>query len=116
MDELDTRRERAAQNQAIFREVNERIAALSRRYASALQPSGYVCECFDTGCVEILELTPDQYELLRSSGTRFIVLPGHEAPAFENVVERTDQYVVVEKTGVGSEITAALNPRAEHHA
>ena len=111
MDDLDSRRARAAQNQSLFREVNERIAALSQRYDAAFEPNGYLCECLNTSCGETLQLEHDEYERLRASGTRFFVLPGHEDLAVEDVVEETDAYLVVEKIGVGSEIAAAMDPR-----
>jgi hypothetical protein len=38
-------------------------------------------------------------------------LPGHVFVDAEKVVERHDQYVVVEKTGVGRDISQKANPR-----
>lgn len=111
MDDLDTRRARAARNQSLFREVNERIAALSERYADELRPNSYICECLSTDCSATLELTHDEYERLREQGSRFFVLPGHEAPAVEDVVETTKRYVVVEKIGLASSIAESTNPR-----
>ena len=37
-----------------------------------------------------------EYEWLRQNPRRFVVLPGHEAPAVEQVVEHFDGYVIVE--------------------
>jgi hypothetical protein len=111
MDDLATQRERAAHNQSLFREVNERIAALSRRFASEPWAPSYLCECLDTSCTEMLELTFDEYDRLRELGRRFFVLPGHEDPAVEDVVGVTDRYVVVEKIGVAAEIADSMNPR-----
>lgn len=111
MNDLDSRRVRAAQNQPLFREVNERIAALSRRYAAELLPIGYLCECGDTACGETLQLSHDEYEQLRARGTCFLVLRGHEDLAVEHVVEEADAYLVVEKIGVGSDIAMSMDPR-----
>ena len=111
MDDLDARRQRAAHNQSLFREVNERIAALSERFATELRPNGYLCECLDTKCTETMEIPHNEYERLRERGARFFVLPGHEDPAVENVVEETLHYLVVEKIGVGREIAESMNPR-----
>ncbi|HEY3550520.1 MAG TPA: hypothetical protein VGK69_05655 [Gaiellaceae bacterium] len=111
MDDLDTRRRRAALNQTLFREVNERIAALSDRYADELRPNSYICECLSPDCAAMLELSHDEYERFREQGARFFVLPGHEDPAVEDVVETTEQYVVVEKIGVASAIAESTNPR-----
>ena len=110
MDDIEMRRERAARNQSLFREVNERIASLSRRFEAELMPTSYICECLDTACTALLELPFGEYERLRAQG-RFFVLPGHEDPAVEVVVQATDRYLVVEKIGAGVEIADALNPR-----
>jgi len=45
----------------------------------------------------VLTIPRSEYEWLRQNPWRFLVLPGHEAPAVENVVERYDGYVIVEK-------------------
>lgn len=111
MDDIDTRRERAARNQSLFREVNERIVELSLRFGDATRPNAYLCECLNTGCTATIEVPYDEYERLREQGNRFFVLPGHEDPAVEDVVETTPQYVVVEKIGVASEIAEAADPR-----
>lgn len=111
MDHLDTRRERAALNQSLYREVNERIAALSDRYADELRPNEYICECLSTDCRATIELAHDEYERLRENGTRFFVLPGHFDPAVEKVVETNEHYVVVEKIGVAGEVADSTDPR-----
>jgi len=43
----------------------------------------------------------------------FIVVPGHEIPDVENIVERTDDFVLVKKNegGIGEKIAAATDPR-----
>ena len=111
MDDLDKRRERAALNQSLFREVNERIAELSQRFADELRPNQYVCECLNTDCSATIELPLDEYERLREDGARFFVLPGHEDPAVEDIVETTEQYVIVEKIGVASAVAESTSPR-----
>lgn len=113
MDDLDSRRVRAAKNQSLFREVNERIAALSRRYERELRPNSYVCECLDMSCIETIELPHAEYERLRQGDVRFFVVPGHEDPDVEETVESAERYLVVSKIGVGAEIAASLNPRRE---
>ena len=41
----------------------------------------------------------DVYRAVREDPRRFIVVPGHENPEFEEVVERHDRFNVVEKFG-----------------
>jgi hypothetical protein len=57
----------------------------------------FVCECSDPDCAGKLYLRPEQYAAIRAHPTRFVVLPGHEAPDFERVVEEADGFYVVEK-------------------
>lgn len=115
MDRIDRRRERAALNQSLFREVNERIRELAV-HSGELRPDTYICECLSTECAEPVDLSHDQYERLRERGRRFFVLPGHEDPAVEDVVEATEGYLVVEMTGVCGEVAESMNPRRVVHA
>jgi hypothetical protein len=55
-----------ARNEALFREVNERIVDLETGYDrddSLL--IGFVCECPQEDCSEMLEVTRGQYEAVR---------------------------------------------------
>jgi hypothetical protein len=100
--------ERAARNEALFREVNERVASLAGGGATE---SGFVCECSDAACVERLHLARDEYHAVRQNPRGFILVPGHEG-AFERVVERHETYVVVEKLGDAGRISEQHDPRA----
>ena len=96
----DERFARQARNEALFREVNERIAGLGAR-AEARAPDGtvdFLCECGEEGgCGQRVRVPVDVYERVRSQDDRFIVRPGHETPEIERAVEWTDDYVVVDK-------------------
>ena len=106
-DALDARRERAAKNQSLFREVNERI----ERLAGAVSSATFVCECLREECDERVALTLEDYEQLRSNPNRFFVLHGHAYAEIEDVVETRDEYLVVKKLGVGGEVAESLDPR-----
>jgi hypothetical protein len=105
--DLDRRRRRAAQNQSLFREVNERIEDLSISASFA----GFVCECLNTHCDEQVPLTIEEYEHIRSDSNQFVVLPGHHVTDIERVVESTGRYLVVSKLGAGGAVAARLDPR-----
>ena len=101
--------EEAAHHQTLFREVNEHIAALN-----GLPPTGYrlvICECSDTNCAESLEITPAEYEAVRSKGTCFLLVPGHQLEGIERVVDGNRRFLVVETLGQAAEIADADNPR-----
>jgi len=100
--------ERAARNEALFREVNERVASLA---AEDGPESGFVCECSDAACVERLRVPRDAYHAVRENPRTFIVAHGHEGE-FERVVERHERYFVVEKHGEAGRISEQNDPRA----
>jgi hypothetical protein len=90
----DLSRQRAKRNEGFFRVVNEEID----HQGVAAPARDYVCECADVGCADTVKLAHRDYEAVRAGGDgRFLVVPGHEAPELERVVERHDDYVVVEK-------------------
>ena len=53
---------------------------------------------------------PEEYEALRSDETQFAVLPGHERAGEDEVLVRTDRFVVVSKDGPGGVGTARAVP------
>jgi hypothetical protein len=105
--------ERAAQNQALFREVNERVGELTETLNTAMSRGDWVCECADTECFEPIEMSLEEYEALRQHPARFAVSPQdkHVYPEAERIVERTDRYWVVEKIERAGRLATELNPR-----
>ena len=91
-----TRGKRAAKNEALFRDVNERIKALSLTQLD--ERSDVLCECCDPNCMETIQLTFGEYNDVRAEGTRFAIVPGHEDRSVERVLERRERFFVVEKT------------------
>ena len=107
-------REQAVKNEAIFREVNERVAALDEAHAiSKDEPWEFLCECGNADCTEHVSLTLAEYERARSDPTLFAVLPGHEIPEVEVAVEETDRYVLAKKRPGEREIARQTDPRAD---
>ena len=84
---------RAASAEINGRRVNEAI----ERGTESARGAVFVCECGNLGCTATVELTIAEYELVRSSFDRFLVIPGHEIESVEDVVERHDGYLVVAK-------------------
>ena len=99
MDSAD----RIAHNETLFRDVNERIEA-GQWPTERGAPVAFRCECGSLRCNLLLELTLDAYEEVRASATHFVLVPGHEIPEIERVVEREPDYVVVEKVGEAAEV------------
>jgi hypothetical protein len=91
VSDLELRRARAARNEVIFRQVNNRIDELNVRLGSKDEVSQYVCECLDPACVELIAIPHDQYERVRRNPTEFVVGPGHERVGAENSVSAANQ-------------------------
>jgi hypothetical protein len=108
--DLDASRLSAAKNQSLFRDVNERIEKLSEKL-EARAMIRFVCECALKDCVERLEMSHGEYEVLRRVPTHFAVKHGHEIEGVEETVDYTGRYVVVEKLGVGGVRARKLDPR-----
>ena len=109
-DSSDFRHVRLAQNQALFRSVNERVEKVVQHF-SADAPVGFLCECPLQDCTSHIELARDEYEGIRLNATHFFVLPDHVFPEVEIVVEDRARYVIVEKIGVAGRVAAAADPR-----
>ena len=106
---MGSREERRGLNEAVFRQVNERIADLGDPFAG--QRLEIICECASLECVERIELARADYERARQDETTFIVLAGHVDPAIESAVARQNGYVFVRKHGDAADVAAATDPR-----
>ena len=51
----------------------------------------------DPDCREKVQLREADYERIRSDLRRFVILPGHELPDLETVIERNEGWAIVEK-------------------
>ena len=111
--ERNDRADRAAQNEAVFRRVNERLEEVNEAFQVATDDAQFICECARIECAERVYMTLSKYEALRRVPTHFIVKPEHVLPEEERVVERQAQYVVVEKFGRAGERARQLDPRSD---
>ena len=96
---MSTQNERIAEVQALFRAGNDRMLEWEENREAAIHGERltFLCECGRRSCHDRVRLTADEYEAVRADASRFIVAHGHELPEAEAVVERHDQYFVVEK-------------------
>lgn len=108
---MSEREERIAKTEALFRDVNERIAETSERFDA--DAAEFMCECADPACSERLELPLSEYEEVREEPTTFLLNPDHVKPDVEHVVQRRRGYAIVEKVDhVVARIVRQLDPRA----
>jgi hypothetical protein len=85
---------RLAKNEALFREVNERIKRLSEQL-DVREAVEFTCECADAACTESIPVAIDEYERVRRQPRLFLVAPTHVFPEVEDVIEEHGGFWVV---------------------
>ena len=103
--------ERKAENEAIFRDANERIRAI-RGELNIDGKTPFFCECDDASCRELILLDLHEYEAVRADATFFSLSPGHPHDSGP-VVREHDTYLVVAKGGAARRIALETDPRSE---
>lgn len=107
------REERIGMNEAVFRDVNERIEDVASAFNMTTEPLDLICECGDAACVDRISLTRDEYEQVRADAQLFAVASGHVADDVEEVVETHSRYDVVRKyKGAPAKIAETTDPRS----
>lgn len=94
---MDERVRRIGQNEALFREVNERLEAVNEAFGQVSDRVEIVCECGDSSCVQRLSLSLADYETVRSNPDAFVVANGHDLPSVEEVVASGSGWQVIRK-------------------
>jgi hypothetical protein len=104
---------RAAENESTFRAINEQLLGPEVMLEGRGRLREIVCECPQLDCTELVSLTVDEYELVRSEGERFVVAPSEEhiVGGVEHVVLKRERYWVVEKVGAAGGVAEELDPR-----
>jgi len=108
MDEARVRR--LAENEALVREVNERVGDVAASWYDEDEKVAFVCECSLEDCSERIQLTMREYERVRSAPAWFAILPEHLVGAIEKRVETIGDVLVVEKLGPGREVAEQTAP------
>ena len=98
-----SREERVARNEELFQVVNRQIVKLEETLGTR-KTFSMVCECGKKHCLDGFEVEPATYQRVRTNPLLFFVVPGHEDPQVEKVLEQTPQYLVVEKAGRAAEV------------
>lgn len=110
---MDAREKRLAENEAIFRDVNERIEEAAALWPRDEHVFEFFCECSNSDCTLSLPMTLSEYEGVRADPTQFVVAPGHELPEIETVVVRKGAYQVVRKHGEAARLVTERDPRRD---
>ena len=109
---MEERERRIGLNEALFREVNERLGELAQGFVHTPGKLDLICECGNVTCASRIEMDRDEYEQVRSDSATFAIVKGHEIPDVEEIVERRKAYDVVRKTGGEAEkVAEKTDPR-----
>lgn len=107
----DATAEKIARNNSTFRDANDgiEVAAVNHRFDRG-QRIPFICECSDDRCTEIIRLTIEEYEHVRSNQRWFAHAVGHEETVDGAVetVERHPRFVLVEKINLAGEVAENL--------
>ena len=101
---------RMAENEAVFREYNERAKKAFDEFQRVAKEEGqegfildndtplhFYCECSDLNCRQRIKLNPSHYNEIHKRRDHFIVICGHDIKAIERVVKETPDYCIIEK-------------------
>jgi hypothetical protein len=110
---VEERAERIGRNEALFREVNERIERISATLQVSDEKLKILCECGVPTCLEQLDVPAAEYERVRADPTLFVIKPDHEHADLEEVVETHEGYHVVRKVDRNAaQIARERDPRS----
>lgn len=62
------------------------------------EPFGFFCECSSLACRERVLVRPSRWLEVHRDPDRFVLVPGHEIPDIERVVDQEQGYLIVRKT------------------
>ena len=103
---------KVARNQAMFRQVNERIEDVNDAFGEMSGEFVVVCECANPSCAEQIAISREAYERTRANSAQFIVKRGHQAADVEEIVATEAEYVVVRKhEGEPARVAQQTDPR-----
>ena len=109
MPSVEPSAERAARNETLFRNANERIEERRAHLGVDAARTPFVCECEEETCNAVLLLSREEYAAVRSGGPRrFFVLHDHVGN-HSRVIEEHADYLVVEKVGAAGEAAERMS-------
>lgn len=114
MSDLSERR--FIENEVMFKNINAQISRFVTDGAS--QPDKLIpfyCECSNRDCRLRIKLTPGEYRQQHKNKRFFVVRKGHDLPEVETIIDKKQNYYLVEKNIVSpllADIDSSLrNPK-----
>ena len=105
---LDERKRRIAENEGLFRRVNELVRPLEPRWMTI------VCECGNRACRDQIVIAQEEYARVREESALFILRPGHDVIATEDVQSKNLEFWIVRKhPGLPARVARATDPNRQ---
>ncbi|MEO5691238.1 MAG: hypothetical protein ABIQ64_03565 [Candidatus Saccharimonadales bacterium] len=114
--------DKLVENEAMFRKRNESVQDDIKLLNEISKTEGeeevpipedtilkFYCECSDEDCVLRIDMSLKEYEQIHTDRKQFVVIPGHEIVAVEEVVDSMANYSIVKKV-----VEAPENPDTLH--
>jgi hypothetical protein len=118
-----------AENEVMSRKPNEKVSQAFDFLNKVAQEDGqehllppidpnilFFCECSDEKCKERIELKKSTYDKIHQNSMHFLLVPGHNIPSIERIVQSEDNYLVVEKFQTPPDNAADFNPTDLHNS
>ena len=113
---------RMIENEAVFREHNERIKKDFDELKKVAKEEGqevfiseedkllhYYCECSDENCRKRIKLRFSRYNEIHKQRDHFVIVCGHESTKIERVVNKGKEFCIVKKFITPPESAPRLN-------
>ncbi len=92
------RDQRLRENEERFRRGNHAIEHAAARMGGCEELIPFLCECSNGRCLATVSVRGSDYARLRDKPHHYILLPGHETPGVDIVIDTLGEYLIVEKT------------------
>jgi hypothetical protein len=103
---------REVMNEVEARLRNESIEEIESLVGASLRLLEFGCECGYRGCAAAIHMTRDEYESVRSDGTRFAIAVNHENPEIDVLVAENVRFATVQKwLGLARSMANDSDPR-----
>jgi hypothetical protein len=102
IDPTSPRARRLRQNEELMEQLNRRIERTLDEIREDDDeerdaPIAFLCECSHLDCRARISLAPSRFDRIHRDPEVFILVPGHEIPDVERVVDQEGDFLIVRK-------------------
>lgn len=102
IDPTSPRARRMRENEELMEELNRRMEQTLEEIREEQDddpdaPIAFLCECSRLDCRERIHLTPSRFDRIHRDPDVFVLVPGHEIPDIERIVDQEGDYLIVRK-------------------